>query len=234
MLQIGRLEKRYPSFSLEIGPLDIKCGEIVALVGPNGAGKTTLMRGLLGIIRPDILDFTLDRKHLELGSPFPREIIGYVPEEPILFESETVERLLRFVSGFFAEWDQDLAKSLLSRFEVDAKKKIRALSKGMRTKVLLVMALARSAKVLFFDEPTSGLDPVSREAFWDFVAGLCQRGRIQAALVSTHQLEEVQDFCNRAIFLKRGRIIYDKQNFSREELQDLFREAVPSGRTLWQ
>lgn len=227
MLQITRVEKVYPGFSLATGPLEVRAGELVALVGPNGTGKTTLMRSLLGIIRPDVLEFTLDGKRVPPGSPFPRQVIGYVPEEPVLFESMTVSRLLQFVSGFYPEWDAKTALDLLDRFRVDSRKKIRTLSKGMRTKVLLVMALARSARILFLDEPTSGLDPVSRDELWDFIGDLFRRETIQTMIVSTHQLDEVQQFCNRAIFLKNGHIVYDEHNFSKTQLRELF-GAAPS------
>jgi ABC-2 type transport system ATP-binding protein len=228
MLRIERIKKSYPGFALEVGPLEIGSREVVALLGPNGAGKTTLMRSVLGINRSDILEATIDGASFGPETTFQRTVIGYAPEEPIFFENDSLGQFLKFVSGFYTDWDAELAKRLLDRFNLDSRKKLKALSKGMRTKVSLVVAFAHHADILFLDEPTSGLDPVSKEEFWAFVGSSCEAGRIQSAVIASHQLEEVHQFCNRAVFLSAGRVMYDKRNFSKEQLRELFGESIQS------
>jgi len=225
LLEITGLRKAYPGssgFSLDIPSLEVRAGEVIGLIGRNGAGKTTLMRSLMGVVRADAGEIRYEGRSVAHDLSELRRIVGYVPEEPCLHETMKVAALLRFVGRLYPRWDQERAKELLSFFGLDPQKKVRALSKGMRTKLLLVMAVCHSSKLLILDEPTSGFDPVAKDEFWVFLRRLLGRGEIKAAMISSHQLGEVEDICNRAVFLERGRIVFDQVQFSAAELKGLF------------
>jgi ABC-2 type transport system ATP-binding protein len=233
LLEIRAWRKHYSGFSLEVDTLSIFPGDVIGLVGPNGAGKTTLLRSLLGVIRPDAGEVFYDGRRIPPGSTELRRRAGYVPEEPILYEAMSVARLLDFVRRFYPAWDQALATKLLVHFDIDSHRRVRALSRGMRTKLLLVAALCRHAELLVLDEPTSGLDPPSREEFWEFVRELFERARVRAALVSTHLIEDVAEVCNRVVFFGGGRVLLDRREFSLEELREQFRALRPARPSPW-
>ncbi|MGH9716979.1 MAG: ABC transporter ATP-binding protein [Candidatus Acidiferrales bacterium] len=225
LLEITGLRKAYPGlsgFSLEIPSLEIRASEVIGLIGRNGAGKTTLMRSLMGVVRADAGEIRYEGQSMTSDLSALRRIVGYVPEEPCLYETMKVGAILQFVGGLYPSWDRARAIELLDFFELDPQKKVRALSKGMRTKLLLIMAVCHSSKLLILDEPTSGFDPVAKDEFWDFLRRLLDTGEIKAAMISSHQLGEVEAICNRAVFLERGRSIFDQVEFSAAELKGLF------------
>ena len=225
LLEIRGLRKRYPGasgFSLEIPSLEIRAGEVIGLIGRNGAGKTTLMRSLMGIVRADAGEIRYEGQSMTRDLSGLRRIVGYVPEEPCLYETMSVTAILQFVGGLYPTWDPKRAIELLRFFELDPEKKVRALSKGMRTKLLLIMAVCHSSRLLILDEPTSGFDPIAKDEFWAFLRKLLDTGEIKAAMISSHQLGEVEAICNRAVFLERGRIVFDQTQFSAAELKGLF------------
>jgi ABC-2 type transport system ATP-binding protein len=232
LLEIRGWRKLYAGFSLEIGQLALYPGDVVGLVGPNGAGKTTLLRSLLGIVRADAGQVFYDGRRLPPGTTELRVRAGYVPEEPVLYEAMTVAALLDFIRQFYPAWDATLALELLDYFGIDPQRRVRALSKGMRNKLLLVAALSHHAELLVLDEPTAGLDPPSREEFWRFVLDSLQR-RVRAVLVSTHQLEDVEHVCNRVLFFREGRVQLDRRRISMGELRELFRAARPERPSPW-
>lgn len=225
LLEVTGLRKTYPGssgFSLEIPSLEVRAGEVIGLIGRNGAGKTTLMRSLMGVVRADAGEIRYEGQSVARDLSALRRIVGYVPEEPCLCETMTVAAILQFVGRLYPSWDQERAEELLDFFELDRQKKVRALSKGMRTKLLLIMAVCHSSKLLILDEPTSGFDPIAKDEFWVFLRKLLATGEIKAAMISSHQLGGVEAVCNRAVFLERGRIIFDQVQFSATELKDLF------------
>jgi ABC-2 type transport system ATP-binding protein len=232
LVEIRGLRKLYAGFSLDVGRLALFPGDVVGLVGPNGAGKTTLLRSLLGIIRADAGQVFYEGRHVPPGSTELRVRTGYVPEEPILYEAMTVAGLLDFSRHFYPTWDAPLSLALLDFFRIDPVRRVRALSKGMRNKLLLVAALSHHAEVLVLDEPTAGLDPPSREEFWRFVLESLHR-QVRAVLISTHHLDDVEQVCNRVLFFNEGRIQADRREISIPELRELFRAARPQRPLPW-
>lgn len=230
LLAIHSLEKQYPPFHLSVQNLEIRSGDVVGLLGANGAGKTTLIRSLVGIINADKIDVSWLGSRIDTAEANLKAVTGYVPEDPILYENERVSKLLHFVGSLYPAWDNSLATDLLHRFKIDPAKKVSMLSKGMHTKLLLLMALAHKPEFLILDEPTSGLDPLSRDDFWSFVGEMLSEKRIRAALISSHRLEDVARICNRAVFLADGRMVYDEREFSALTLKGLFESHRPKGR----
>lgn len=187
--------------------LGIRRGEIFGLIGPNGAGKSTLIRTLVGALRPTAgsvavlgLDPLADRWNL-------RSRIGYMPQEPALYEDLSAWRNVEFFAAAHASGGRaerveealDLVQ-LLDR----AHDPVRTLSGGMKQRVSLACALAHRPELLFLDEPTSGIDPELRAAFWARFRGLAEQG--VTVIVSTHQMPEALE-CDRVAILRRGRVL---------------------------
>jgi ABC-2 type transport system ATP-binding protein len=233
LLELRGLRKHFGGFSLEVESLSVFPGDVIGLVGINGAGKTTLLRSLLGIVRPDAGQVLYDGREVPCDSTELRVRAGYVPEDPVLYEAMTVAALLDFMSRFYPAWDAPLAASLLAYFGIEPQRRVRTLSKGMRTKLLLVAALSHHAELLILDEPTAGLDPPSRDEFWELLRGMMRRTPVRAVLVSSHMLEDVARECNRVLFFGDGRVLLDRREFSPAELRRQFHAARPPKPLPW-
>jgi ABC-2 type transport system ATP-binding protein len=206
-LAIEGLSKSYANFRLNDIHLCLPVGTVVGLVGQNGAGKSTLIKSALGLIRRDTGEVSLPcvtkaRSRLDI-----RAQVGYVPESLTFYEWMTVRRLIRFVSGFYPSWDHGYCSSLLIRYELDPGKRIKHLSKGMRAKLALMLALAHRPPVLIFDEPTSGLDPVMKYQFLQELRHIISSGATQTILVSSHILGEIEQIADRIAVLRGGELI---------------------------
>jgi ABC-2 type transport system ATP-binding protein len=200
------LTKRYgDTEALDDLDLAIEQGEVYGYLGPNGAGKTTTIRLLLGLHRP-----TAGRAQLfgvdSWGDPVrAHRRVAYVSGEPFLWPSLTSGETLEFLGRLHGGTDVGYRETLIERFELDTRKKVRALSKGNRQKVQLVAALASRADLLLFDEPTSGLDPLMEVAFRD--CALEAKARGQTIFLSSHILSEVEALCDRIGILRDGRLV---------------------------
>jgi ABC-2 type transport system ATP-binding protein len=200
------LTKRYgETLALDALDLDVMPGEVYGYLGPNGAGKTTTIRLLLGLHRPTDGRAELFGIDAWRDPVAAHRRVAYVAGEPYLWPSltgaETFELLARVRGGT----DVAYRDALVERFQLDASKKVRALSKGNRQKVQLVAAFASRTDLLILDEPTSGLDPLMEVAFRDTVREATHRG--QTVFLSSHILSEVEALCDRVGILRDGRLV---------------------------
>jgi polyether ionophore transport system ATP-binding protein len=216
------LTKRYGDvLALDSLDLTVGVGEVYGFLGPNGAGKTTTIRVLLGVHRP-----TSGRSQLfgldSWADPVAaHRRVAYVAGEPSLWPSLTGAETLEFLGRLHGSVDRAYRDNLLRRFDLDARKRIRALSKGNRQKVQLIAALATRADLLLFDEPTSGLDPLMEITFREEVMVAKRRG--QTVFLSSHILSEVEAVCDRIGILRAGRLV-DEGSLS--ELRHLATQTV--------
>jgi ABC-2 type transport system ATP-binding protein len=205
-VQTDGLTKRYgETLALDHLDLAIEQGEVYGYLGPNGAGKTTTIRLLLGLHRP-----TAGRAELFGVDAWAQPVdahrrIAYVAGEPFLWPSLTGAETLDFLARLHGGTDARYRDELVERFELDTRKKVRALSKGNRQKVQLVAALATRADLLLLDEPTSGLDPLMEVVFRECAREAKDRG--QTILLSSHILSEVEAVCDRVGILRAGRLV---------------------------
>ncbi len=200
------LSKRYGTVAaLTDLDLDVAEGEVLGYLGPNGAGKTTTIRLLLGLIRPtagraDIFGMDCQQETVQA-----HRRLAYVPGEanlwPTLTGAETLHLLGRVQGGV----DERYRDELVSLFELDTSKKVRAYSKGNRQKVILIAALMCRPPLLVLDEPTSGLDPLMEQAFRRCVQEAKRHG--QTVFLSSHILSEVESLCDRVAILRQGRLV---------------------------
>jgi ABC-2 type transport system ATP-binding protein len=202
--------------SLAVAP-----GRITGFLGRNGAGKSTTIKMLLGMIRPSSgegtvlgLRITDPNQSVEL-----RRRVAYVSEDKRLYGYMTVGQILRFTSVFFPDWRSEVAEQLLREYELPMNRKIRALSKGMRTKLALLLALARKPELLILDEPSEGLDPVGVEQLLQSL--IAQSAEGTAVFFSSHQISEVERIADHVCMLEKGRLVLD---VSLDEMRRSYRQ----------
>jgi ABC-2 type transport system ATP-binding protein len=185
--------------------LEVPVGSIFGFLGRNGAGKTTTIKLLMGLLKPDGGEasvFGLPTTDLRAGIEIRRRL-GYVTEDKELFPYMTVEQIIYFTRGFFPKWRSDLEARYLKLFDLPPKRKIPDLSKGMRSKLMLLLGISHGADLLLLDEPTDGLDPVAvRDMLRELVAIAGAEGT--TIFFSSHQLEEVEQIADRVCIIDRG------------------------------
>ncbi len=211
------VSKAYPSsrgpkgssfLALDRVSLDIEQGEFFGLLGPNGAGKTTLISILAGLTRASsgkvsVLGHDVARDYAQA-----RRSLGVVPQELVFDPFFNVREALRFQSGYFGvkhndDWIDELLDSLGLADKAGAN--MRALSGGMKRRVLVAQALVHKPPVIVLDEPTAGVDVELRQTLWQFIAKLNKQG--STVLLTTHYLEEAEALCGRIAMLKTGRVV---------------------------
>ena len=233
MLTVTNLTKQYPkllandNISFEVEP-----GEIAILIGPNGAGKSTAIKCIAGLLRfqGNILVCGFPNKSTEA-----RRCFGYIPEIPALFDALTVEEHMEFIGRAYRvdDW-KNRADALLRRLELDDKRKKlgKELSKVMQQKLSICCALLPSPKVVLFDEPLVGLDPHAIKELKLMIAEMKQQGC--TVLVSTHMLDSVEDFWDKALIMMHGKIAAVRTRSeienTGEDLEELFFSITENSR----
>ena len=205
--QVDGLTKRYGrKVAVDDVSFEVGGGEVVGLLGPNGAGKSTTFLCAAGLLRPDAGAFSIDGTVLESDRA---KLIALIPETPEVYPLLTVWDHLVFVakSCRLSEGWEARARNLLERFSMWPSRDVLGieLSKGMRQKTLLAATLLAQTPVVLFDEPTIGLDPAGQRELREIIRAL--RAHDVAMMVSTHQLYEAQQLCDRVVILKGGRMI---------------------------
>ena len=188
--------------------LDIEEGEILALLGPNGAGKTTLISTVCGITRPTSGTITVAGHDIIRDYRAARSLIGLVPQEIALEPFEKVINTVRFSRGLFGKGRKDaVVEDILKRLSLWDKRdnQIRALSGGMKRRVLIAKALAHDPRVLFLDEPTAGVDVELRKDMWEIVEQLRADG--VTTILTTHYIEEAEAIADRVAVINDGEIL---------------------------
>ena len=200
------LQKHYgPTEAVRGLNLQVPAGSIYGFLGRNGAGKTTTIKMLLGMARPTsgvVRVFGLDAGAADASVEIRRRA-AFVGEDKDLYDYMTVEEMVRFTAAFFPRWRTDLEQRYLRTFDLPAGRKVKALSRGMRTKLALLLALCRGAELLILDEPTSGLDPAMTE---DVLQALVQHvgGAGMTVFFSSHQIAEVDQIADHVAIIDRG------------------------------
>jgi ABC-2 type transport system ATP-binding protein len=204
-ISVAGLTRRYrDQVALDHVTLDLEPGSITGLLGRNGAGKTTLLRILAGH------EFASAGTVTVLGaSPVENETVlrqmVFVREDQS-YPDLKVRRAVQVASWFYPNWSQELADELLEEFNLPLNRKVRRLSRGMRSALGIVIGLAARAEVTLFDEPYAGLDPVSRQVFYDrLLADYAEHPR--TVLLSTHLIDEAAGLFERVVVIDRGRIV---------------------------
>ncbi len=210
ILSVNQLSKTYEGghTALDAVSLDIQQGEILALLGPNGAGKTTLISVLCGLVTPTSGSATVGGHDIITGYRAARQMIGLVPQEIALEPFETVINTVRFSRGLFGKPRDDARiEEVLRQLSLWDKRDqpVRALSGGMKRRVLIAKALSHDPQVLFLDEPSAGVDVELRKDMWDVVRKLQKAGT--TIVLTTHYIEEAEAMADRVAVINKGRIL---------------------------
>ncbi|MBS0545067.1 MAG: ABC transporter ATP-binding protein [Proteobacteria bacterium] len=208
-IRIQQVTKNYGSLKALGGvDLEIGQGEFFGLLGPNGAGKTTLISSLAGIVRPDGGTLEVMGHNVVTDYRNARRNLGVVPQELVFDPFFSVRELLRIQSGYFGirsndDWIDEILASLDLTGKANAN--MRALSGGMKRRVLVAQALVHRPPVIVLDEPTAGVDVELRQGLWHFIRKLNRDGH--TIVLTTHYLEEAETLCGRIAMLKGGRVV---------------------------
>ena len=209
ILQVENLTKQYPDFTLDHVSFFVPKGTIMGLIGENGAGKSTTINAILDLINKD--DGTVAFWGQELSSSKQlKEDIGVVFDGINFYETLTPTKVGKISSAAYKQWDKHLYKEYLKRFQLPADKEIKTLSKGMKMKLCIAVALSHKPKLLILDEATSGLDPVMRDDILDIFLEFVQDAN-HSIMMSSHistDLEKVADYIT---FIHQGKVIFSKR-----------------------
>jgi ABC-type multidrug transport system ATPase subunit len=220
------LHKRYGQVEALRGlTLQVPAGSICGFLGRNGAGKTTTIKVLLGMARPTSGHARVFGRDVATpdGSVEIRRRTGFVSEDKDLYGYMTVGEMVRFTAAFFRGWRADLEKRYLETFELPLDRKVKALSRGMRSKLALLLALCRGAELLILDEPTEGLDPAVTEQVLQLLVSHVASGQM-TIFFSSHQIAEVDQIADHVVIVDRGRTVVSgalddlRENFRRIQL----------------
>jgi ABC-2 type transport system ATP-binding protein len=222
VIQTNQLRKSYGSVEAVRGVnLSVGSDRITGFLGGNGAGKSTTIKMLLGMIKPTGGEGTVLGKRIDdpAESLELRRQVAYVSEDKRLYSYMTVEQMIRFTSSFYPDWRADVATTLLKKYELPPGRKVRSLSKGMRTKLALLLALSRRPALLILDEPSEGLDPRGVEQLLESLITHCSEGA--AVFFSSHQIAEVERIADQICILDKGRLLMDA---SLDDLRQSYRQ----------
>ncbi|WP_308638059.1 ABC transporter ATP-binding protein [Paenibacillus silvisoli] len=208
----GLVQKRK---DFELGPIDLRIprGYITAIVGPNGSGKSSLFRLMLDLAKPDTGGIELLGEQVGSGEDTALKAkIGYVPEQAIdLEDALRGSQKADFVRQWYPNWDIHLYQELLRRFEVDPAIKLGKMSKGMRRKFDLAIAMAHQPELLLLDEPSSGLDPIAWKTMIEVLHRYMERGE-RTVVMASHIIDEVKRLADYIVFVVQGKVLgmYEK------------------------
>jgi len=207
MIRVEKLKKRYGRLEvLRELDLEIETGKVTAILGPNGAGKTTLIKSLLGLVRPDGGEMTIDGKRVE-GSEYRREI-GYMPQAARYPENLTVEEILHMIKDLRERFD-DLDEELIALFDLEEQfeKPFKTLSGGNRQRVSAALAFLFRPRLLFLDEPTAGLDPLGSSYLKDKI--LKERAAGTTIVLTSHVMSEVEELADTVVYMLDGKVYFE-------------------------
>jgi ABC-2 type transport system ATP-binding protein len=215
---------------LENFNMTLQKGKVHGLIGKNGEGKTTLARMIMGIIPSNEGEIFYKDQKIEFKHTLYKKEIGYIPEDSFFYSWMTIKDLLDFNSSFYPKWNSKKAHELLEKFSLDKKQRIRTLSRGMKLKLGLIVALVSEPELLILDDPTSGIDVPTRQ---DFLRGIIRELSEAGTtiLFSTHLIHELERIVDHLSILQDGHLIldenYQKIKNAAKRVRITFEDSVP-------
>lgn len=204
LVEIHNLKKSYDKRkdALHDLTLTLPRGRIVGLLGPNGSGKTTLIKLLNGLLVPDGGEILIDG---EKPGPSTKAKVSYLPERTYLKNGATIRELLSYFQDFYEDFRTDRAKEMLAALRIEENARIRALSKGTREKVQLILVMSRDASLYILDEPIAGVDPAARDYILRTI--ITNYNENATVLISTHLISDIENILDEVVFMKEGRLL---------------------------
>ena len=228
MIEAKAVSKSFDGF-LALNDLDMTVpkGSIYGLVGPNG-GKSTILRHLCGVYRPDSGVITIEDQPV-YENPAIKERMVVIPDDVYYYGSASVREMMKFYRGMYPTFSMERFEKLAEAFpEVDAKRPIRRMSKGMQKQAAFWLAMSCCPDYLLLDEPVDGLDPVMRRQVWSLLMGdVAERGT--TVLVSSHNLRELEDVCDHVGILSHGQVVIERSLSQLQGTTVKLQVAFPDG-----
>ena len=229
MIEAKAVSKSFDGF-LALNHLDMTVpkSSIYGLVGPNRAGKSTILRHLCGVYRPDSGVITIEGQPV-YENPAIKERMVVIPDDVYYYGSASVREMMKFYRGMYPTFSMERFEKLAEAFpEVDAKRPIRRMSKGMQKQAAFWLAMSCCPDYLLLDEPVDGLDPVMRRQVWSLLMGdVAERGT--TVLVSSHNLRELEDVCDHVGILSHGQVVIERSLSQLQGTTVKLQVAFPDG-----
>lgn len=233
ILEISGLNKSYGNFSLQDISFSLPEGCITGFIGINGAGKTTTLKTILGLTSKLSGNVRLFGMDMETNEKQIKERIGIVLDDGGFYDELSLSEMKSIVASAYKSWDETTYRMYLDRFSLGPKQKINALSKGMRMKYSLALALSHKAELLIMDEPTSGLDPLIRSQLLDILKEFMNNGG-RGVFFSTHITSDLDKIADMLVMIDNGKIkfqeekdiLLDRYRIVKGDLKDLTKDTV--------
>lgn len=207
ILEIRKLRKEYPAFTLNAVSFDVPEGAIMGFIGRNGAGKSTTIKALLGLVHPNGGSVSFCGKDASEEEKHFKENIGVTLGGVEFYPKKKLKTITEVTARFYPNWEEEKYRYYCELFALDENKRVDELSSGMRVKYLIALALSHNAKLLILDEPTSGLDPVSRDELVELFKAIVKDGS-RSILFSTHITSDLEKCASHISFIKDGEILH--------------------------
>lgn len=215
MITVTKLKKVYNNIpAVKEISFTLSEGQALGIIGANGAGKSTTIKCIIGLITPTSGTITINNKQMNPQAYDLKQIIGYMPEESMLYEDLTATQFLAFFAELYKvpkELARQRAATLLSELKLE-NKLISTMSKGMKRKLLIARSLIADPKLLVYDEPASGIDPETTQTILSYIESLKKKGKI--IILTGHNLHHVERISDRIIMLNKGEVVFDDTIYS--------------------
>lgn len=226
ILECKGLSKKYDNFYALSGlNLTLERGQIVGLLGPNGSGKSTLIKLANGLLSPSAGEILINGRQPGVET---KEIVSYLPERSYLNSWMKVRDVISYFDDFYKNFDAAKAYEMLSHLNIDPAARLRALSKGTKEKVQLILVMSRDAELYILDEPIGGVDPAARDYILNTI--ITNYSEQATILISTHLIADIEKILDRVLFIQNGTIVSnetvdDIRMKSGKSVDALFREV---------
>lgn len=209
MIKVENITKHFGDFCvLDNVNLNVPKGSVYGLVGSNGAGKTTIINHITGVLKPEEGTITIDGEKVYENSKVKSKML-YIADDWFYYNTFTIKQMADFYENMYPSFDRERYSKMLKGFDLNEKRQIRKLSKGMKKQVAFCLCLSCNPEVLILDEPLDGLDPVMRKMVLSIVLGdVADRG--MTVLVSSHNLRELEDICDHVGIIHKGKMVIEK------------------------
>lgn len=210
ILKVKNLNKSYKNFSLTDVSFSLSEGCITGFIGINGAGKTTTLRTILDLAKKDSGNIQFFGLDMDKNEQQIKNRIGVVLDDGCFYEELSMAEMKSILASAYTDWSEQVFKHYMDMFSLDPKRKINTLSKGMKMKYALTLALSHNAELLIMDEPTSGLDPLSRSQLLNVLNDYMENGG-KGVLFSTHITSDLDKIADMLIMIHNGHIVFQEE-----------------------